>query len=112
MAVKIRMRQQGRKNHQTFRLVACDTHVKRDGVYLENLGWYDPFLAENNAKVDEERLVHWLDRGAELTERAKHLIARTAPGVLKHWNDKNEAKKAKAAAQARQRRKGAKSPVA
>jgi small subunit ribosomal protein S16 len=105
MAVKIRLRQQGRANRQTFRLVACDTHVKRDGKYLENLGWYDPFLKENNAHVKEERTLHWLNLGAEMTDDAKTLIARTAPHVIKEWNAKREAKKVKMAAKKRTARK-------
>jgi len=105
MAVKIRLRKQGRTNHQTFRLVACDTHVKRDGKYLENLGWYNPTLKDDNAKIDEEKILHWLNLGAEMSQDAKNLIARAAPGVMKHWNEKREAKKVKLAAKKRASRK-------
>ena len=111
MAVKIRLRQQGRTNRQTYRLVACDTHVKRDGKYLDNLGWYDPFLAENNAKINEEQTLHWLNLGAVMTVDAKKLIARVAPGVIKQWNEKREAKKVKVAAQKRAARKKAAAPA-
>ncbi|NGX26776.1 MAG: 30S ribosomal protein S16 [Chlamydiae bacterium] len=111
MAVKIRLRQQGRANRQTYRLVACDTHVKRDGKYLDNLGWYDPFMAENNAKINEEKTVHWLNMGAEMTHDAKKLIARVAPNVLKHWNEKREAKKVKLAAKRRNSRKKPAAPA-
>lgn len=107
MAVKIRLRQQGRTNRQTYRLVVCDGHVKRDGKYLEKLGWYDPFRAEDNAKVNAERAVHWLDLGAEMSEEAKSLIARVAPEVIKHWNAKKLAKRAKLAAKRRESRKRA-----
>lgn len=108
MAVKIRLRQQGRANRQTYRLVACDTHVKRDGVYLENLGWYDPFLKEKNAEVNEERVLHWLNLGAIMTEEAKSLIARTAPGAIKQWSERRQAKRVKLTAQKRaSRKKGA-----
>jgi len=111
MAVKIRLRQQGRANRQTYRLVACDTHVKRDGKYLDNLGWYDPFMAENNAKVNEEKALHWLNLGAEMSEDAKNLIARVAPSVIKQWNEKREAKKVKIAAQKRASRKKVTAPA-
>jgi len=107
MAVKIRMRQQGRTNHKTYRLVACDIHVKRDGKYLDNLGWYDPHRKEANAKLDEERILHWLNLGAEMTEDAKNLIARTAPHVIKEWNEKRQAKRVKVAAKKRAARKKA-----
>lgn len=105
MAVKIRLRQQGRTNRQTYRLVACDIHVKRGGKYLENLGWYDPFLAENNAHIDEEKTLRWLNQGAELSEDAKHLIARVAPRVINEWNEKRESQKVRRAAKRRAIRK-------
>jgi len=111
MAVKIRLRQQGRANRLTYRLVACDTHVKRDGKYLDNLGWYDPHKAENNAELKEEKLLHWLGLGAEMSLDAKNLIARAAPGVLKQWNEKREAKKVKLAAKRRERRNKAAAPA-
>ena len=107
MAVKIRMRQQGRTNRKTYRLVACDTHVKRDGKYLDNLGWYDPHQKENNAKLDEEKILDWLDKGAEMSEEAKSLIARSAPHVIKKWNEKRQEKKVKMAAKKRAARKKA-----
>lgn len=107
MAVKIRLRQQGRTNRQTYRLVACDTHVKRDGKYLACLGSYDPFVEKNNAQIDEEKTLQWLESGAEMSHEAKSLIARVAPGVIKQWNEKREAKKVKVAAQKRASRKKA-----
>lgn len=105
MAVKIRLRQQGRTNRQTYRLVACDTHVKRDGKYLENLGWYDPFMKESNAVVHAERAAFWLSQGAEMSPEAKLLIARVAPHVIKEWNEKREARKVKEAAKRRESRR-------
>lgn len=107
MAVKIRLRQQGRSNRKTYRLVACDVHVKRDGKYLENLGWYDPHLAESNAKLHDEKILNWLNLGAEMSEEAKALISREAPHVIKEWNAKRQAKRAKLAAKKRETRKKA-----
>lgn len=101
MAVKIRLRQQGRTNRQTYRLVAIDSRTKRDGKYLENLGWYDPFLVENNAQVDAERTLHWLNQGAVISHEAEMLLARLAPQVIKEWNEKRQAKRVKRAAERR-----------
>lgn len=105
MAVKIRLRQQGRANRQTYRLVACDIHVKRDGKYLEQLGWYDPFVKENDAQINEDRTLHWLNMGAEMSHEAQQLLARKAPHVIKQWNEKREAKKVRMAAARRASRK-------
>lgn len=105
MAVKIRLRQQGRSNHKTYRLVACDSYVKRDGKYLENLGWYDPHLEEKNAKLHEDKILNWLNLGAEMSEEAKALITREAPKIIKEWNTRRQAKRVKIAAKKRQSRK-------
>lgn len=106
MAVKIRLRQFGRTNRQSFRLVACDSRVKRDGKYLENLGWYDPLVQRNdNAELNEEKIRQWLDQGAEMSDEAKKLIARIFPGLIKYWNDKHQTKKIKLAAKRKAARK-------
>ena len=46
MALKIRLRQQGRNNRPFYRLVVTDARSPRDGKYVEALGWYNPFEAE------------------------------------------------------------------
>jgi small subunit ribosomal protein S16 len=105
MAVKIRLRQQGRSNHKTYRLVACDVRVKRDGKYLENLGWYNPHLPESNAKLLDEKILNLLNLGGQMSGEAKALISREAPHVIKKWSAKRQAKRAKLAAKKRKMRK-------
>ena len=46
MALKIRLRQQGRKNRPFYRMVVTDVRAPRDGKYCEALGWYNPFETE------------------------------------------------------------------
>ena len=83
MGLKIRLRQQGRTNRLTYRLVVADSRSPRDGKYVENLGHYDPHLEEGkDAVVKEERIQHWVDNGAEISEKAHALIARKAPALL------------------------------
>lgn len=107
MAMKIRLRQQGRKNRQTFRVVLMDARNKRDGRYLEMLGWYDPFAKnENNMNVDGERVGHWLKLGAEISDSVKSLLATAAPEVLKAYNEKEIAKRTKLVAKRRAAKKG------
>lgn len=84
MALKIRLRQQGKRNRLSYRLVLTDSRYPRDGKYIEMLGWYNPHEAEDdkNLHVVGERISHWLQNGAILTEKARHLVARGAPEVL------------------------------
>lgn len=84
MALIIRLRQQGAKNRQTFRLVVADRRLKRDGKYLEMLGWYNPFVeGEKSFMVDVPRVQHWLSVGALLSERAQLLVERFSPEFAK-----------------------------
>lgn len=101
MVLKIRLRQQGRNNRQTYRLVVADVRYPRDGKYLEMVGWYNPFQAEDNVKVDAERVNHWLNLGAQLSDSARSLLAKAAPDVLKMLVVKENNKRTKLAAKRR-----------
>jgi len=105
MALKIRLRQQGRTNRQTFRLVVTDIRNPRDGKYLEVLGAYDPFRAENNFSLNADRLSYWLGLGAELSESAEQLIAKKSPDLIKALHAKQHAKRVKLAGKRRSMKK-------
>lgn len=93
----IRMRQQGAKNAQSFRLVVTDIRNPRDGKYVEMIGWYKPFDAnEKNLKLDVARLQYWIDNGALLSEGMVSLVKRAAPEVIQQINARKAAKRAKA----------------
>jgi small subunit ribosomal protein S16 len=97
MALKIRLRQQGRKNHLVYRLVLTDTRSPRDGKYLEMLGWYNPNEKDEQkvCNVEESRVRHWLAMGAEITTKAKVLISKEAPEVIKEYQGNKTAALAK-----------------
>jgi small subunit ribosomal protein S16 len=105
MAVKIRLRQQGRKNRQTFRLVVTDIRNPRDGKYLETLGSYDPHSAKLNLQLNTERLNYWLSKGAELSPSAEKLVKGVAPEVIKALKSQQNAARVKQAAQRRRLKK-------
>lgn len=104
MALKIRLRAQGRNNRETYRLVLADSRSPRDGKYIEMLGWYNPFESEleRNVSIKTDRIQHWLDQGAQLTENAQALVKKLAPAVIRKQTEKElehrakEAKKRKA----------------
>ncbi|PCI78197.1 30S ribosomal protein S16 [Candidatus Aerophobetes bacterium] len=98
MALKIRLRQQGRRNRLTYRLVVADSRSPRDGKYIELLGHYDPHLEPGkDIVVFEERLQHWVDNGAVLNPKVENLVKRSAPDVIKNLRKKTLAKKLKTA---------------
>ena len=95
----IRLRIQGAKNRQTFRLVVADERSPLDGKYVEMLGWYNPFAeAEKSMQIDVSRLQHWIGLGAAISDRAKALVARYSPEVVQQMSAKKVAKRAKARA--------------
>ncbi|MGL4348425.1 MAG: 30S ribosomal protein S16 [Chlamydiales bacterium] len=81
--LKIRMCQTGRLNRKCYRLVVTDAKSPRDGKYIEMVGSYNPHQDNDNVKIQEDRLIYWLEKGAMMTEKAKALVKRTAPQVLK-----------------------------
>lgn len=109
MALKIRLRQQGRNNRPFYRLVLTDVRSPRDGKYLEALGWYNPFEQEldKGILVNAERVQHWLNLGAELSERAESLIIKVAPHLVRAHTAKVLAHKAKVATKRKARKKAA-----
>jgi len=109
MGLKIRLRKQGRTNRPFFRLVVTESRTKRDGKYVEALGWYNPVQSDDNENFSLriERIAHWLERGAELTEKAHSLVKRGAPEVIRHHTDRRVAHKAKMAEKRKARSKSA-----
>lgn len=107
MALKIRMRQQGRKNKRVFRLVLTDSKAPRDGKYLEALGWYNPHEStdEKRISVQEDKIQEWLGKGAQLSDKARALLAKIAPGVVKALREKELQRKQKRTAKRRASRK-------
>lgn len=109
MALKIRLRQQGRNNRPFYRLVLTDTRSPRDGKYIEALGWYNPFEEEQEKSIflNTDRVQYWLNIGAQLSERAESLVAKVAPSVTRAHIAKECAYKAKMATKRKSRKKAA-----
>lgn len=96
MALTIRMRQQGANSRQRFRLVVTDSRNPRDGKYLEMVGWYNPFGADDkNYFIDVPRVQYWIGQGAQVSDRVKSLVKRFAPEVVQEMVQRKVAKTAK-----------------
>ena len=84
MSVKIRLARGGTKKRPYFRVVVADERAPRDGRFIEKVGTYNPLLSADNServKLDLERIKHWLDKGAQPTDRVLRFL--DAAGVLK-----------------------------
>ena len=74
MAVKIRLRRMGGKKDSFFRIVVADSRSPRDGRFIESIGYYDPTTEPAIVKLDEEKALEWMSKGAQVTDTVKDLL--------------------------------------
>ncbi|MCL1827830.1 MAG: 30S ribosomal protein S16 [Candidatus Cloacimonetes bacterium] len=84
--VKLRLTRMGCINKPFYRVIAIDARVRRDGKYLDNLGYYDPKHEPAIIKVDTEKALKWLSVGAQPSETVRSLFKKT--GILQKWHEK------------------------
>lgn len=93
MAMKIRLARGGSKKRPFYRIVAADSRMPRNGRFIEKLGTYNPLLpkdSEDRIKMDLDRVKHWLDQGAQPTDRVSRFLE--AAGVLEKKERSNPQK--------------------
>jgi small subunit ribosomal protein S16 len=74
--VTIRLTRGGAKKRPFYHVVVTDSRNRRDGRYIERLGFFNPIATgkEETLKLDLERVTYWLGHGAKPSERVAHLI--------------------------------------
>ncbi len=85
MSVKIRLRRMGARNQPSYRVVVVDSRKKRDGAFIEKIGFYDPKPEEFEYKIDHERALYWLEQGAIPSDTVKSLFKKE--GILKKFHE-------------------------
>jgi small subunit ribosomal protein S16 len=81
--VVIRLARGGAKKRPFFSLVVADSRNRRDGRFIERIGFYNPIAAENEQGlvINAERLTFWRQNGAQLSPTVARLVKQS--GVLK-----------------------------
>ncbi len=79
--VKLRLKRIGKRKQPYYRIVAAHISVARNGRSLAEVGFYDPTHA--SVKIDEERAIEWLNKGAQMSETVADLFH--SQGVLARW---------------------------
>jgi len=74
MSVRVRLTRVGSKKNPIWRVVVADQRSPRDGRFIETIGHYNPQTEPSTIRIDQERLQHWLDRGAQPTGSVKQLV--------------------------------------
>ena len=79
--VRIRLRRVGARHQPSYRIVVADRESPRDGRFLEIIGNYNPRTEPSTVIVDEARLFHWMEHGAQPSDSVKKVL-----GSLGTWD--------------------------
>src|SRR5207253_11102014 len=85
MGVKIRLMRRGARGQPFYRLVVADVRSPRSGKYIEAVGFYNPRTEPSTMKVNEEKVLAWLRKGARPSDAARVILTKT--GVLQRWEE-------------------------
>jgi small subunit ribosomal protein S16 len=94
--VVIRLSRGGSKKTPFFNVVVADSRNRRDGRFIERVGFYNPSAsgAAESLRVDQERVNYWTGVGAQLSDTVKRLVKlhSTGPEGMSKAKAKDEEK--------------------
>lgn len=70
----IRLMRMGAKKRPSYRIIVKEKSSKRDGAYLEKVGFYDPTRNPAEVRLDMDRVSYWIEKGAQPTDTVRQLI--------------------------------------
>lgn len=70
----IRLTRMGAKKKPFYRIIVTEKRSKRDGRFLEAVGYYDPCSKPANIKLNSERVNYWIERGAQPTDTVRNIL--------------------------------------
>ena len=78
--VVIRLSRGGAKARPFFNIVVADKRVRRDGRFIERIGFYNPIAkgGEEGLRIAQDRLTHWVSVGAQTSPTVDRLIKQNA----------------------------------
>ena len=90
MSVKIRLTRMGSKKKPYYRINVADSRSPRDGRFIETVGTYNPLVAENQVTLKEERVMEWLNNGAQPSDTVCNILSKA--GVMKKFHEQKFSK--------------------
>ena len=88
--VKLRLKRMGAKKAPFYRIVAADSRAPRDGRDIETIGVYDPTKNPAIIKLDEEKVLNWLNKGAVASDTVRSILSEN--GIMKKFADSKKTK--------------------
>lgn len=73
--VVIRLSRAGAKKRPFYHIVVTDSRRRRDGNYIESIGYFNPVARGQEVRLhlEMEKLTHWQSVGAQLSDRVREL---------------------------------------
>ncbi len=83
--VVIRLARGGAKKRPFYNVVVADSRSRRDGRFIERVGFYNPIANEGEEalRLAIDRISYWQERGAKVSETVAGLVKRSAAGTAK-----------------------------
>ena len=83
--VVIRLSRGGAKARPFFNIVVADKRVRRDGAFIERIGFYNPIATgkEEGLRIAQDRLAYWKGVGAQASPTVTRLIKQAAAAAPK-----------------------------
>lgn len=107
--IKLRLQRHGRKRRPYYHIVAADARSPRDGRIVERLGRYDNVSEKKETILNEDRVIYWLNTGAQPTTAVRNILKNSGllykmhllrwgkteeeiAAALAEWNEAKEAR--------------------
>jgi small subunit ribosomal protein S16 len=84
MSVKIRLQRHGSKKRPFYFIVVANSTAPRDGKFIEKLGTYNPLSVPATVRLNRERSLYWLQKGAQPTNTCRRILSFKGVLYLKH----------------------------
>ena len=91
MSVNIRLKRMGSKKRPFYRIVVADSRSPRDGRFIETVGTYNPLTDPETVTLKEEKVMNWLNNGAQPSDTVRNILSRN--GVMKKFHEAKFSKK-------------------
>lgn len=76
--LSIRLTRMGAKKKPFYRIIVTEKRSKRDGRFVESVGYYNPCRNPADIKINRERINYWIERGAQPSDTVRSLIKHKA----------------------------------
>lgn len=72
--LRMRLRRVGAKKQPRYRVVIAEARAPRDGDFVENIGFYDPLTEPATVRIDRDKALDWISKGAQPSDTVHRLL--------------------------------------